>query len=197
MSLSELRSLNTQLDNERDKETEEERAKKIEEEAEKARQAEEERERKKKEMMDQKAREKQAALEAAAEQRRLEQEAQQAKLDEEARLQKEKETAARLDKDRFKEMWSTMGPAGSFQCKLKQPPNKDKFAEHLEKQGFHVVFAQNTSSSAECEIGICNIRGDGNPGTGSGPWFLARFVAGKNAFSAVMKSEDASIVTTF
>merc|ERR1711991_542406 len=35
MSLSELRSLNNQLDNERDKETEEEQAKKIEEEAEK------------------------------------------------------------------------------------------------------------------------------------------------------------------
>merc|ERR1711916_303217 len=114
-------------------------------------------------------REKEEELRKKMEEERRIQEEQQARLDEEERIRKEKETAAILDRDMYKEFWNSMKPAGSFQCKLKVPPNKDKFAEHLGKQGFHVVFANNTNSAAECEIGICNIRGHGEPGTGTGP----------------------------
>ena len=194
-SLSELRSLNAAIDADlAPPETEAEKAERIQEEE---RKKEEERVAKAKEAADRKQREKEEELRKKMEEERKKQEEQQAKLDEEERIRKERETAAVLSKDMYKEYWGSMKPAGSFQCKLKVPPNVDKFAEHLAKQGFHVVFSQNTNSAAECEVGICNIRGDGEPGTGTGPWFLARFVAGKNAFSAVMKCEDAAIVTTF
>ena len=194
-SLSELRSLNAAIDADlTPAETEADKAERIKEEE---RKKEEERVARAKDAADKKQREKEEELRKKMEEERRKQEEQQARLDEEERIRKEKETAAILDRDMYKEFWNSMKPAGSFQCKLKVPPNKDQFAEHLAKQGFHVVFAQNTNSAAECEIGICNISGEGIPGTGTGPWFLARFVAGKNAFSAVMKCEDAAIVTTF
>lgn len=63
--------------------------------------------------------------------------------------------------------------------------------EHLKKQKFHLIF--NTSSApGEFEVGVCNTREEGN-----GPWFMARFLASHASFSAVMKSEDGAIVTTY
>ena len=121
------------------------------------------------------------------EKRQAEEELQQ----EEERKRLEEVVSPTLSKERFKDMWSTMTPAGSFQCKLKVSPNKDVLTAHLTKQGFHVVFSS-APAVGECEVGICNIREDGK-----GPWFVARFVAGKASFSAVMKCEDQQIVSNF
>ncbi len=91
----------------------------------------------------------------------------------------------------FKSLWTSLGTAGSFQCKLKSPPAMAQLTEHLRNQGFHVVFAV-TPNPEDIEIGICNVREGG-----AGPWFMARFLASKLSFSAVMKSEDPNIVTQF
>jgi len=102
------------------------------------------------------------------------------------------ESAAQtLSVTHFKSLWGQLNTSGSFQCKLKVMPSLASLSEHLRKQGFHVVFAASTSS-AEIEIGLCNVR---EGGTGS--WFLARFLASATAFSAVMKAEDASQVTVY
>lgn len=84
-----------------------------------------------------------------------------------------------------------LGTSGSFQCKLKAPPVLLQFAEHMKSQGFHVVFAS-SPNSVDCELGICNNRGDQG-----GPWFLARFLASQKSFSAVMKSQDPDSVTAY
>ena len=130
-SLSELRSLNAAIDADiAPVETEAEKAERIKEEE---RKKEEERTARAKEAADKKQREKEEELRKKMEEEKRKQQEQQAKLDEEERIRKEKETAPVLDKDMYKEFWNTMKPSGSFQCKLKVPPNKDKFAEHLEK----------------------------------------------------------------
>ena len=67
------------------------------------------------------------------------------------------------------------------------------FTEHLKKQGFHIVFASETSTN-DLEIGLCNVRTENDQGKIRGPWFAARLLCSKNNFSAVMKAEDPSLV---
>lgn len=88
----------------------------------------------------------------------------------------------------FKEKWAAFPTSGSFQCNLKSMPDMNAFCEHLKRQGFHVVFAL-TPSAQDVEIGICNIRP-----VDEHSWFMARFLASKNAFSAVMKSDNPQMV---
>ncbi|RYH24964.1 hypothetical protein EON65_16050 [archaeon] len=88
----------------------------------------------------------------------------------------------------FKSLWSTLNTNGSFQCNLKSPPNQTQLTEHLKRQGFHVVFAV-SPNAADIEIGICNVRPMGQEA-----WFMARFLVSNNSFSAVMKSQDATLV---
>jgi hypothetical protein len=132
--------------------------------------------------------------------------ARQAKEEEEQRQQ-----ASTLNVQTYKSLWSSLGPAGSFQCKLKTTPQLLALSDHLRKQGFHVVFAASASPS-ECEIGICNVRDpdaaaghkDTAPGISVGTsaggtecWFLARFVVAQGNFSAVMKCEVPSDVPIY
>lgn len=88
----------------------------------------------------------------------------------------------------FKEKWASFPTSGSFQCNLKSMPDMHALCEHLKRQGFHVVFAL-TPSAQDIEIGICNIRP-----VDEHSWFMARFLASKNAFSAVMKSDNPQMV---
>ena len=121
-----------------------------------------------------------------------------------------------LSVSQFKALWSGLESTGSFQCILKEDPTLHKLSDHMRKQGFHVVFASTSDKRspsaassvasgdtaalsgtlaplhADIEIGICNIRD-----TGNGPWFLARFIAAKGSFSAVMKCQDAEMVPAF
>jgi hypothetical protein len=127
---------------------------------------------------------------------------QQAALDEEIRrldeqrLQemRELEDANRwesvLTVSKFKSLWTTLATNGSFQCNLKAMPNQIVLTDHLKRQGFHVVFAV-SPNAGDIEIGICNIRP-----VGVEAWFMARFLASNNGFSAVMKSQDPSLVPT-
>lgn len=75
-------------------------------------------------------------------------------------------------------------------------------ANHLKKQGFHVVF-QHNQPNGDVEIGFCNVRkepsADAGAGAGAGEEavFMARFVASGTSFNAVMKSDDASNVPGF
>jgi hypothetical protein len=97
-----------------------------------------------------------------------------------------------LAKD-FKVLWSQLPVAGSFQCKLRMAPNIQKLTEHLRKQGFHVVYAS-SSSDTETEISICNVKESAEDTT---RWFMTRFVFTNTLFSAVMKSEDNSLVEAY
>jgi hypothetical protein len=97
-----------------------------------------------------------------------------------------------LAKD-FKVLWSQLPVAGSFQCKLRMAPNIQKLTEHLRKQGFHVVYAS-SSSDTETEISICNVKESAEDPT---RWFMTRFVFTNTLFSAVMKSEDSSLVESY
>lgn len=120
------------------------------------------------------------------------------KKEAEEKALKEAEEAMRLAEQsptltvaNYKSLWSKLAIGGSFQCKLKASPNLHAFADHLKAQGFHIVFAS-SPNTIDIELGICNIRPDG-----TGPWFIARFLASQANFSAVMKAEDPSIITTF
>lgn len=124
-----------------------------------------------------------AAAEAAAEAERKRQADEAAAAAESA--------APTLSVTHFKALWGQLNTSGSFQCKLKTFPSLITLTDHLRKQGFHVVFAANTTS-AEIEIGLCNIREGGQ-----GSWFLARFLSSATSFSAVMKAEDPAQVTLF
>lgn len=100
--------------------------------------------------------------------------------------QRERELASRaptLDVPLFKARWSETPAAGSFQCRLRASPDIHALADHMRLMGFHVVFAS-VPAPNECELGVCNIREQG-----TGPWFMARFLASQGTFSAVMKSE--------
>lgn len=97
-----------------------------------------------------------------------------------------------LAKD-FKVLWSQLPVAGSFQCKLRMAPNIQKLTEHLRKQGFHVVYAS-SASDTETEISICNVKESPEDTT---RWFMTRFVFTNTLFSAVMKSEDGSLVENY
>jgi len=88
----------------------------------------------------------------------------------------------------FKALWSTLGVAGQFQCKLSYHPELMPFTDHLRKQGFHIVFGS-TPSPEDIEVGVCNIKAA--PGE---PRFMARFLSSQLAFSAVMKCESADAV---
>jgi hypothetical protein len=88
----------------------------------------------------------------------------------------------------FKSFWSTYSTNGSFQCNLKAMPTVNILVEHLKKQGFHIVFAVSPNAN-NLEVGICNVRPVGQPS-----WFMARFLAANNSFSAVMKSDNSEIV---
>jgi hypothetical protein len=104
----------------------------------------------------------------------------------------EKETSKPfLEVSSFRTMWGTLANSGSFQCKLKSTPSLVALIDHLKRQGFHVVFAAQPKAD-EVEVGICNIRSDGQ-----GPWFLARFLASSGSFSAVMKSEDPAATSKY
>jgi len=109
---------------------------------------------------------------------------------EEARLALERSPTMSVAK--YKSLWADLAIAGSFQCKLKSAPTLSALTEHFKKQGFHVVFAA-SPNSVDCEVGISNIRDD----TGTQKWFMARFLASATSFSAVMKSEDAEVVTGY
>eukprot|EP00605_Chrysophyceae_sp_TOSAG23-4_P002428 GSChrysophyteH1.ASY1.ANO1.2687.1 assembled CDS len=99
---------------------------------------------------------------------------------------------ATLNSDKFKKQWGDLQQAGSFQCKLKMMPDLKAFTAHLVKQGFHVVFAAGPSAAGDIEIGLCNIRSSNEE-----KWFLARLLAAKGAFSAIMKAEAPDIVPKF
>jgi hypothetical protein len=92
---------------------------------------------------------------------------------------------------KFKEMWTSLGSAGSFQCKLKTVALKQSFVEHIRKQGFNVVFVADPDAGG-FEVGVCNVREEGV----GGPWFMARFMTREKTFSAVMKCQDPGIVTS-
>jgi hypothetical protein len=120
--------------------------------------------------------------------------------EEKTRLEAEAEAKAKAEREKkdptlnvnnFKVMWTQLGTAGSFQCKLKSMPTLQNFNEHIKKQGFHIVFAV-APSPEDMEVGICNVL----PAEG-GPRFLARFLASKNNFSAVMKCEAVDAVTQY
>lgn len=135
-----------------------------------------------------------------AEQKKLQKEAEEAaaKKAEEEKAAKEAEEA-RLAIERastmsvaiYKSLWGSLAISGSFQCKLKTAPTLSALTDHFKKQGFHVVFAS-SPNTIDVEVGVSNIR----PG-GEGKWFMARFLASANSFSAVMKSEDPDLVTGF
>lgn len=125
-----------------------------------------------------------AAREAEAEKLRIEQEA-EAKRQE---MEFQQRWQAVLSVADFKEKWASFPTSGSFQCNLKSMPDLNGLCDHLKRQGFHIVFAL-TPSAHDVEIGICNIRPVDEPS-----WFMARFLASKNAFSAVMKSDNAQMV---
>ena len=96
-----------------------------------------------------------------------------------------------LEVPSFRLLWGQLGTSGSFQCKLKSTPSLVGLMDHIKRQGFHVVFASQPNAD-EVELGICNVRSDGQ-----GPWFLARFLASQGSFSAVMKSQDAAVTSTY
>lgn len=125
-----------------------------------------------------------ASREAEAEKLRLEQEAEMKRQE----LEYQQRWQAVLSVADFKEKWATFPTSGSFQCNLKSMPDLNSLCEHLKRQGFHIVFAL-TPSATDVEIGICNIRP-----VDEHSWFMARFLASKNAFSAVMKSDNAQMV---
>lgn len=112
--------------------------------------------------------------------------------EEDAEKKKVEEAANRwesvLTVAQFKSLWSTFPTNGSFQCNLKTMPTVNAIVDHLKKQGFHIVFAVSPNAN-NLEIGICNVRPFGQPS-----WFMARFLAANNSFSAVMKSDNTEIV---
>ncbi len=120
-----------------------------------------------------------------------------AKAEEEKALREEEEKRLALERAKtmtvaiYKDFWSKLSISGSFQCKLKQAPSLPELTEHFKKQGFHVVFAT-SPNTIDVEVGICNVRE-----SGEGAWFLARFLASATSFSAVMKCENAELVTGF
>lgn len=131
-------------------------------------------------------RQQQEELEAAA--RKLEEQRQQEQRAlEEAEANQWKSVLTVND---FKSLWASLGTNGSFQCNLKTMPDQNALIEHLKKQGFHIVFCVSPNAN-DMEIGICNVRPVGHEA-----WFMARFLASNNSFSAVMKSHDASLVPT-
>ena len=118
------------------------------------------------------------------------------------RRQREEEEAAQRERElngwdrtlavaKFKTLWATLSTAGSFQCNLKALPAITNLTEHLKKQGFHIVFAAKPSPN-DVEVGVCNIRLQEQD-----PWFMARFLATQNSFSAVMKAENTEQVTAY
>lgn len=100
-------------------------------------------------------------------------------------------TSPTLSVQHFKALWTQLDTGGSFQCKLRAVPELRTLSDHMRKQGFHVVFGSNTSSS-DLEMGVCNIRENG-----AGPWFLTRFIVSQQMFSAAMKCEDPSLIQQF
>jgi len=109
---------------------------------------------------------------------------------EKERKEREEAMAPTMSARKFKELWTALGSAGSFQCKLKTVSQKHPFVEHIRKQGFHVVFVADPDAGG-FEVGICNVREEGK----GGPWFMARFMTREKTFSAVMKCQDPSVVT--
>lgn len=141
--------------------------------------------------------------EAAAEKRRrADEQLQEAARVLNERRQRDEEEAAQRERElngwdrtlavaKFKTIWATLGTAGSFQCNLKSLPAITNLTEHLKKQGFHIVFAAKPSPN-DVEVGVCNIRIQEQD-----PWFMARFLATQNSFSAVMKAENTEQVTAY
>ena len=113
-------------------------------------------------------------------------------LAEEEERKKAEEFATRweavLTVTQFKSLWSTFPTNGSFQCNLKSMPDLQQLVDHMKKQGFHIVFAVSPNANS-IEVGICNVRPVNEPS-----WFMARFLAANNSFSAVMKSDNTEIV---
>lgn len=133
----------------------------------------------------------------AADRMKLEEEAAEAakrlkELQEEEERLKANEFKPTLNSEKFKVSWGDLAQAGSFQCKLKTMPDVKSFTNHLAKQGFHVVFAAGPGANGEIEVGLCNIRASNDD-----KWFLARLMAAKGAFSAIMKAESPDIVPKF
>lgn len=112
-------------------------------------------------------------------------------LEDAERLKQEAMLESVLTVQKFKSLWSTLDTAGSFQCNLKTLPAVTNLTEHLKKQGFHVVFAAKPSPT-DIELGICNVRKHE-----SESWFMARFLATNNSFSAVMKAQNSEQVTDY
>lgn len=107
-------------------------------------------------------------------------------------VQEEPEDDARvLSTSRYKALWSSLEAAGSFQCKLREAVATVVFTEHLQSQGFHVVFTS-SPSPADLEVGICNLRK-----SSAEPWFIARFLISRNSLSAVLKTEDKTKLKAF
>jgi hypothetical protein len=107
------------------------------------------------------------------------------------REEREAAMAPYLSARAFKSLWTSLGSAGSFQCELKIPATQEKFVEHIRRQNFHVVFVGNPDAGG-FEVGVCNTRENG-----TGPWFMTRFLTNEKTFSAVMKCEDPSVVTSY
>ncbi len=100
-------------------------------------------------------------------------------------------TAAVLTVNNFKHLWGTLETSGSFSCKLKSTPTSSLLRNHLEKNGFHVVFVTENAGSRDIELGLCNIREN----TTNGEWFCARFLVNNDTFTAVMKCQNTDITT--
>lgn len=129
-------------------------------------------------------------LELAEAARRMEEERLRAMKELEEKQEESDRWESVLSVAQFKSLWASLGTNGSFQCNLKSMPSQDQLVDHLKRQGFHVVFAVAPNAN-DVEIGICNIRP-----MGQDAWFMARFLASNNSFSAVMKAQDASLVPT-
>ena len=67
-------------------------------------------------------------------------------------------TAPVLTVNNFKHLWGTLETSGSFSCKLKSTPTHSLLRNHLEKNGFYVVFVTENGGSRDIELGLCNIR---------------------------------------
>lgn len=159
--------------------------------AERQKQQEQEEARKQKELEERKEQERIAKEQEEIRRQEAEAEAQRKREMEQQEEQKKLQSSPTLSLPQYKNLWTTLGSSGSFQCKLKVMPLLPAFTEHLRKQGFHVVFAVNPNPE-DIEVGICNQRDQGQ-----GPWFLARFLASNLNFSAVMKCEEPEQVTQF
>jgi flagellar biosynthesis GTPase FlhF len=74
------------------------------------------------------------AARAREEEERRVREAESRKDDLEERREETKSSELTMNASQFKALWSTMDPAGSFQCRLKMMPTLSTFVDHMKRQ---------------------------------------------------------------